>query len=237
MTDLTNTNRNQIVLVGDIHGEFATLRFKLKAKGVCNAHIIQVGDFGMGFNKPGYYEHHLGLFNNSLAEDNNHLYAIRGNHDDPAYFKSTNNPFNLTNITLLADYTELTLLDKRMLFVGGALSVDRRTRVLNKSYWADEGFVLKKDFPFNTYDCVITHARPPQSGLFSSTHKIKHWIDRDMELELERDLEIEAGLLGELYELTKPANWIFGHYHEGCINITQPTKYRCLDILELYSYK
>lgn len=234
MITLNDINKKQIIFVGDIHGEFATMRFKLETAGVQDAYIIQVGDFGMGFHKPGFYAQALERLNDFLLESNNHLYAIRGNHDDPDYFRTTNNPFNLSNITLLADYTELILLDKKMLFVGGAFSVDRCYRVLNKSYWTDEPFVLREDFPFGKYDCVVTHARPAQSGLFSTTHKIRDWLDKD--LELERDLQAESELLSKLYELTKPPAWIFGHYHQGCVNITPDTKFRCLDILELYPF-
>lgn len=232
MITLNDINKKQIILVGDIHGEFATMRYKLETAGVQDAYIIQVGDFGMGFHRPGFYEAALSRLNVWLLKSNNHMYVIRGNHDDPDYFNTTNNPFNLSNITLLADYTELTLLDKKMLFVGGAISVDRCFRVPGKSYWIGEPFVLKEDFPFDKYDCVVTHARPTQSGLFSTMHKIRDWLDKDASLE--SDLNIEAELISRLYELTKPPVWIFGHYHQGCTNITPTTKFRCLDILELY---
>lgn len=232
-----NIDKDKIILIGDIHGQFPTLSWELRQKQVENAYLIQVGDFGMGFYKPGYYKTALGLLNSNLVQKNNHLYAIRGNHDDPDYFKSTNNPFELSNITLLADYSELTLLDKSILCVGGAISVDRVDRVLGKSYWEGETFRINDQFPYKDrqYDAVITHTRPTCAGGSKSYDKIASWLSKD-EL-LKANLIDEANKVQMLYELTKPTKWFYGHFHESFLNQYENTEFRCLNIDELYEYR
>ena len=123
--------KDKIILVGDIHGEYSRLRYNINRLNHEDAYIIQVGDFGMGFYKLNYYKNEVfPKLNETLVNRNCHLYVIRGNHDDPEYFKQTNNPFDFSNITLLEDYSELTLLSKSILLIGGAVSIDAQLNEL-----------------------------------------------------------------------------------------------------------
>lgn len=228
--------KDKIVLCGDIHGEFGEIRWHLK--NISDAYIIQVGDFGVGFYKENYYKTELTYLNEKLENANCHLYAIRGNHDDPAWFKETNNPFELKNITLLQDYAELDLLGKSILLVGGAVSIDRRFRQPGKTYWQDEEFVLKQEheFPYKDrqYDVVVTHTRPGACGTFKGFNNIKEWCDQDPDLK--NDLIEESQLLDYLYEHTKPKHWYYGHFHSSNLITHEGTTFRCLDINELYEH-
>jgi DNA repair exonuclease SbcCD nuclease subunit len=225
--------KDKIVFVGDIHGEFGRLRWDIKTK-YSNAHIIQVGDFGIGFYKPNHYKVELKELNETLERRNCHLYAIRGNHDNPEYFKDTHNPFDYKNITLLADYSELELLNRNMLLVGGAVSVDRGYREEGKNYWSDEEFVLKleHEFPYRDrqYDFVVTHTRPGVCGAFKGFANIKHWCDQDYDLK--NELIEESQKLDYLYEHTKPKRWYYGHFHESLGINYEDTHFRCLNIHE-----
>jgi Icc-related predicted phosphoesterase len=227
-------NRDKIIFVGDIHGKFATLGYLIDYYSIENAYIIQVGDFGMGFRASNYYKlHAFPRLNTKLKDKNNHLFAIRGNHDDPSYFKEVNNPFDNSNITLLPDYSELEICGKKLLFVGGAVSVDRWTRTPLKNYWEDEAFQLRRDFNFKQYDIVVTHTRPPISGAFLGFDKVQGWIWEDADLK--NDLIEEGDLVNVLYELTKPTLWVFGHFHQSLTIQHENTKFKCLDINEFWS--
>lgn len=231
--------KDKIVLVGDIHGEYNKLRYDITRFGYEDAYIIQVGDFGIGFHKPNYYKNEaFPRLNEVLVNKNCHLYAIRGNHDDPEYFKQTNNPFNFSNITLLQDYSELELLGKSILFVGGAVSIDRTWRTEGKTWWSDEGFNLKleNDFPYKDrqYDLVVTHTRPGVCGAFKGFSKIEGWCNQDADLK--NDLIEESQLVDYLYEHTKPKDWIYGHFHESNVIQYQDTTFRCLNIDEHHAY-
>jgi len=227
--------KNKIILVGDIHGAFDSLKYKIKQE-ISDAYIIQVGDFGLGFHKPNFYKDKFTWMNDVLQDTNCHLYAIRGNHDDPSYFTETNNPFGFANITLLADYSELDLLSKNILLVGGAVSVDRRFREEGKSWWSDEEFNLKleDEFPYKDrqYDLVVTHTRPGVCGAFKGFDNIKYWCDQDPDLI--DDLVEESQKLDYLYERTKPKLHAYGHFHQSSITKHEDTEFRCLNIDELY---
>ena len=227
--------KNKIILIGDIHAEFGSFKNKIR-KNISDAYIIQVGDFGLGFYKPNYYKTELTILSKILTQTNCHLYVIRGNHDDPSYFTETNNPFELTNITLLADYSELELLGKSILLVGGAVSVDRRFRKEGKSWWSDEAFNLKleHEFPYKNrqYDLVVTHTRPGVCGAFKGFDNIEYWCNQDPDLK--NDLIEESQQLDYLYERTKPKNWIYGHFHQSFTTNYENTKFKCLNIDESY---
>ena len=230
-------DKDKIVLVGDIHGAYPRLRYDISRLHT-DAHIIQVGDFGFGFHKPNYYKTELADVSKTLAKTNCHLYIIRGNHDDPSYFAETNNPFEFDNITALADYSELSLLGKSILLVGGAVSVDRRFRQEGKSWWSDEDFNLKLEdqFPYKDrqYDLVVTHTRPGVCGAFKGFDNIQYWCDQDPTLK--NDLIDESQQLDYLYERTKPKHWIYGHFHCSDVYTYEDTKFRCINIDEHYLY-
>lgn len=231
--------KDKIILVGDVHGEWEHFKHLTHARYQHeNAYIIQVGDFGVGFRHESEEERSLFSFNKILGERNCHLFAIRGNHDDPSRFKESNHPCGYENITLLPDYSELDLLGKSILLVGGAVSVDRRFRVEGRSYWSDEEFTLKleHEFPYKDrqYDLVVTHTRPGVCGAFKGFDNIKYWCDQDYDLQ--NDLIEESQKLDYLYEHTKPKNWAYGHFHKSNTINYETTEFRCLDIHEHYLY-
>jgi predicted phosphodiesterase len=226
--------KNKIIMLGDIHGEYSKVRHDLKRLDITDCYVIQCGDVGLGFYRPNYYKHELTLLNQELEKRNIHMYFIRGNHDFPEYFLQTNNPFDLNNITLLADYSELDLLGQSFLFVGGAISIDRAFRVEGKSYWKDEEFILKleDEFPYKDrqYDVVVTHTRPGVCGAFKGFDNIKYWTDQDFDLK--NDLIEEAQKLDYLYEKTKPRLWAYGHFHQSSTTVYENTTFKCVDIHE-----
>ncbi len=95
-----------IIFIGDVHGEFKELTVKLARSNVRESHFIQVGDFGLGFKKKEAESDELEALNSFLIKENNHLYVIRGNHDNPKYFKASS---GFSNITFLADYSLIEL--------------------------------------------------------------------------------------------------------------------------------
>jgi UDP-2,3-diacylglucosamine pyrophosphatase LpxH len=221
--------KNKIILVGDIHGEFGSFRNKIK-NNISDAYIIQVGDFGLGFHKPNFYKDKFTWLNEVLVNNNCHLYVIRGNHDDPSYFAETNSPES--NITLLKDYSELELLNKKILLIGGAVSVDRIYRIEGSSWWQDEPLFLDRDFPYGKYDAVVTHTRPLVCGAFKGFDNIEYWCDGDPSLK--DDLTEEGQLLNFVYEKTKPRYWFYGHFHQSLISHHENTEFKCLNIDESY---
>lgn len=163
----------QVVYLGDIHGNFELLKREIIRRGIGEneevAYIIQVGDFGIGFNNKSDLET-LALLNKFLKLRNIILIAIRGNHDDPSFFQGNH---MYSNLMLVPDYTVMDIYGKMHLFVGGAVSIDRKYRSgqdyqracygsSQKSYWTDEVFALDEEKLKDIYgiNVVVTHSAP-----------------------------------------------------------------------------
>ena len=81
-------NAKNVVVCGDIHGEFNAVIYKLCVQyQMIDTVLIIAGDCGFGFDKPGYYDNVYNRNSSRLSKANNWVVMIRGNHDDPAYFQ------------------------------------------------------------------------------------------------------------------------------------------------------
>lgn len=131
-------NAKSIVVSGDIHGDFSQLVYKCYVQyGMTDTVIIVAGDCGFGFEKPGYYENLYKRCRERLSKANNWLLFVRGNHDNPAYFRSAlplGSSKNLQPIKhkrwmTLPDYSVVKACGHTILCVGGATSIDRTYRM------------------------------------------------------------------------------------------------------------
>lgn len=228
---------------GDWHGRFDSILYDLKHYGIEDATIIQVGDFGIGFDKRKVEKKKLKEFAKSLAKLNITLYAIRGNHDDPAYF--TGEAFGC--ITLLKDYSVLEVNAKRILCVGGAISIDRKPnkeypgRFEGIDYWSNENVVLDEKAleMAGAADIIVTHSSP--FGVFPYTLKGKEdgWYETDAKLY--DDIHKERTILTHIYDSVskkgKVEHYFYGHYHLPQLAEMNGTKFRCLGIDEFYELR
>jgi hypothetical protein len=209
--------------------------------------VIQVGDFRVGFiqtiidkttGKTLPNQEHLNLraFSEFLAERNIHLWVIRGNHDNPAYFKGDHVNW-LTNIHFIKDYTVLQHLKYNILCVGGAISIDRMDSIVKQSmpfnyttdnqvkvleYWDDEEFVFKRDLvdeivQYFPIDKVVTHTAPTYFAPYGFNGFVNRYAAKDTQLLT--DLTVERQEVNKLYDtLIKSHNqpvdkWLYGHFH------------------------
>ena len=131
ITELFNLNfpfAKNIIVSGDIHGEFNTLVFKLCVRyQMRDTLLIIAGDCGFGFEKPGYYTNMLKENSGRLSKANNWIVFVRGNHDNPAYFNGKT--FAYKRMIAVPDYTVIQACGKSILCIGGGISIDR-----NKQY-------------------------------------------------------------------------------------------------------
>jgi len=200
-----------MIVVGDVHGNWRDLAEQVYASGVHRAHIIQVGDFGLGFNTPQRERELLAPLHRALSNTESVLHVIRGNHDDPAYWRpGHSHHWHYDTIRLVPDYTVLSVQGARILCVGGALSIDRILRRRNHSYWPDEGVVLDEGYlaALNLIDLwgVITHTAPDIAPPFAIDSSVRGYLAVDPPLA--DDLRRERAALTRLYEVARTRTFI-----------------------------
>ena len=232
---------NQIVAVGDIHGAFNGLGYNIKMYNLTNSVIVLCGDVGVGFYKHNFYVQIFRKLNTILKKNNCVLFCVRGNHDNPEYFDGS---FFGSNYMLVPDYTIIETIDKTLLFIGGAVSIDRIDRINDKrkiTYWEDEIPVYDEDKlnAINKVDYIFTHSCP--NFTYPTTkYNISDWLERDVGLN--SDIDKEREVFTKVWENLKnrgisPIGWFYGHYHQSHFEYIDKTLFKLCDIMEFFDIR
>jgi hypothetical protein len=224
-----------IIAIGDVHGKFTDL--KIGIRNILNeTHIdgipinfVQLGDFGLGFGHPSEAFAELTDLDTDLCLRKSHLWVIRGNHDNPAFWTDTGYRFN--NIHFVRDDTILSLDGKNCYFAGGAISIDRVVRKQGVNYWDSEAYIYPYTEIEVKIDIIFTHDVYQEISNFSihTSDIVKAW--------LEKDDRLHADILAQQYELrllyenvvstNKLTKWYHGHYHESSICYYNGDSFTC----------
>lgn len=232
-----------IIFIGDIHGEFYDLSNKLANTNIKDSYFIQVGDFGLGFMKQENETAQLNVLNKHLKDANNQMYIIRGNHDNPAYFK---NDSGYSNIEFLKDYSVLKIAGLNILLAGGAISIDRKSRKIGSSYWQDEEFVYRESLVekalegLKSVDIVVTHNSPAEFYPQEINSSVIAWSKRDDQLlsDLNKERYRHTMLLNFLVAKNlKPKHWYYGHFHTSHFESFEDIYYRILNCSEFFEHR
>lgn len=238
---------------GDVHGQFDYM-FDSILDYTKSVNII-AGDCGFGFHKMAYYEELFERYNQKLVEKDLYILFCRGNHDDSKFF--SNELINYSNIKTIPDYSVIRVStdnkQKNILCIGGATSIDRLNRIENdkyiasfggskRTYWEDEQpFFSEEEFNLLKeqnikIDYVVTHTCP--SFAYPLTKDgVKSWMVYDSKLE--KDLDIERGIMDNIYNRLKKDNhpieeWIYGHFHNTYSMEYENTTFKLLSDLRNY---
>lgn len=237
----------KLYTLGDIHGDFNWLKNHIIDHKMSNCSIIQVGDFGIGFGHRISDEKILIGLNDFFKTRSINFYAIRGNHDNPFFFKGNH---KYSNLQLLEDYSILNINDRKILLVGGAISIDRIPRIrqgINSTveyYWIDEKFTLDepKLESIKGINTLISHTAPDwcwpdnKNGFGSF---VDGWIRIDPSLFV--DLNEERKDVTKMFDiLTGPSLFpnnnidtiYYGHFHKSKVSTKNETTAYLLNIGE-----
>ena len=118
-------NYKNIAFCGDVHENYQQLVNYICSSEIEDCVVFVCGDFGIGFSKEQFYIDIFNKLNPKLIERNVLIASIRGNHDNPRYFKDIK---YYGNFLLIPDYTIIEVANKNILALGGAISVDRCER-------------------------------------------------------------------------------------------------------------
>lgn len=209
-----------LYFLGDLHGNFKALKQLIKKQKLTKAYMIQVGDFGVGYQCFLDDLAAIEKLNRVLEEAHIYLYVLRGNHDNPSYFQMTfPGPLDQSNINFVPDYSILKINGLRILLVGGAISIDRKVQEKDVNYWEEE--VLNYDEAklkrMCNIDVAVTHSAPDFAPPHHFGELVKSFAQNDATL-LD-DLREERASLSKMYACLKqePSNklshWFYGHFH------------------------
>lgn len=245
---------NNFIVIGDTHGNHRFIMNRIKNLDIRDTTLLHVGDFGIGFNNHMTDKSDMRKLNNLLDIHNNQMYVIRGNHDNPNYFDGS---WDYTNLHLVPDYTVINVNGDNILMVGGAISVDRRSRLFEMQkattqgrdielYWFDEPFVLDEEKlkTIKGVRYVITHTMPdfipPHNKIDGNFGYLVEDFARD-DNKLKEDLIKEREDVTKMYEILKENNyidkWVGGHFHRHNAMYYEDTDFVILDINEFYEIR
>lgn len=208
-----------MIYIGDIHGNFQWYYNQLK-KGKLGEASVQVGDFGLFGGKWADEENYWMNLIQTKDPGFSHNF-IRGNHDNPTLVKET--PRYIPDGTIHYDERGRTVM-----YIGGAASIDKVSRVEGKTWWAEEGLTFHELFELHDiYDAVkpdrmVTHDCPESIAgtLFYPHYK----FDKS---------SVTRQCFDSMFSTHKPKEWIFGHWHSQRLETVQGTKFICLGINQI----
>jgi len=236
--------------IGDTHGMRPVFSIVDRLK-ITNSNLIHVGDFGLGFVSIMQDVKNLEVVDEMLMDTQNKLYVVRGNHDNPIFWdksKGLNLP-KLHNIHLVDDYSVLYIENKKILCVGGGISIDRQLRKDDRPYpswWQDEEFQWHPG-KFNrvvnnhsTMDIIVTHSAPSacyprgvDAPIVNDWHNVELEHGNNLKGELQMERKKIDMLKDAVLKAYKPTNWFYGHFHTSKTEIIDSVKFQALKINEI----
>ena len=160
----------QIIVSGDIHGDFKTLVFKLCIQyGCTDTLLIVAGDCGFGFDKPGYYDQVYNSVADRLRKANNWIVFVRGNHDNPAYYAEER--INHARWRTVPDYSIISVCEHNILCIGGATSIDRYQRIKENARNHVKDVASERTVMDQIFQSIKSQGHPLQKWFYGHFHQ------------------------------------------------------------------
>ncbi len=243
--------------VGDVHGDWRTLRDLIKLYQISDTILFQAGDFGVGFNFNNPVEvkkesKRLQELNVFFKKNKIYFYVVRGNHDNPLFFDGKH---NLSNLIFMQDYDVVRVGKNLILGMGGAISIDKKPNSLIRDYrgypylgrkegvswWSNEKFKYnkKKIGEIEGVNLIVSHTAPDFAYPIYTQERVGVWVKNDSKLEgrLKKERALVTQAFKELKEKNPIKYWVYGHFHESKIEVIENTKFKLVDIKEFCEIK
>lgn len=228
------SNYENLQIVGDIHGIIELTNF-INSINVKNTLFICTGDIGLGKDSYTNDLDALIKLEYKLLINNNIFCIIRGNHDNPKYFKKTSSFRNdlseeSEHIIVVPDNTIIKTSKYTILCIGGARSIDRTCKIRDVNYWQNECVQRPTDDFYKSIennklkiDIIVSHTAPlfamphefTNENKYYNSYLLNSWAMYDKTVK--NDIYKERLLLKSIYEKLNIKNkilyWFYGHYH------------------------
>jgi hypothetical protein len=202
--------------IGDVHGKFG--RYKTILNNSPD-NTIQVGDMGVGFRS-----HVTGDFSSNPPFDlmlKKGARFIRGNHDNPEVCRA--------HQMCVPDGQ----VEDNMMFIGGALSIDRAMRVEGYSWWRDEELSQNRldqmviEMQFAEPEIMVTHECPERIAamIVAGIRDFRSGGAMKMDPRFASRTRVA---FDEMFAGHKPKLWLFGHWHLPFDRVVDGTRFICL---------
>lgn len=199
------------LFIGDVHGKYRQYR-RIIAD---TKNSIQVGDMGVGFRRWPHGE---------LSENPPHATMslgghrfIRGNHDNPSVCKQQ------------SQYIHDGYARDGIMFVGGAVSIDKQWRIEGYSWWPDEE--LSTVELMNVVD-TFSEERPHAMVTHECPDSIASILCNNVGVTKYEIASRTRQAFQSMFEIHQPEIWIFGHWHFSFDAVIDGTRFVCLSELE-----
>ncbi len=201
-------------LIGDVHGKFSQYRELIRDVPAS----IQVGDLGVGFRRKG------GVRDGEIYGNPPHYAMVHGSHR----FINGNHD-NLSVCLGHSQFIPSGTIEDDMMFVGGALSIDRQWRTEGYDWWPNEELSIQE---LNTMVDIYATAKPKIMVTHDCPESVAHILfGEGGKLKFEFPSRTRQALQS-MFELHQPELHIFGHWHESRNMVINGTRFICLAELE-----
>lgn len=230
-----------VVKLGDIHGNYSVLLTLLENIPEGST-VLQVGDFGAGLKIIDIENEWFEMIKETLEERDQRLFVVRGNHDDPSYFKGN---YMFGRFNLVPDYHVENIEGQNYLFMGGAISIDRMKLIEGKDHWHDATFNLNMIIVerLRNINVVVSHNAPDFLHPILPTPIVlkHHHGDKDLKIPpdptLLIDIKRERMHLTHAFKELKRNNpelieYYYGHFHHSHVDYIEDVKFKLLAINE-----
>jgi Icc-related predicted phosphoesterase len=178
------------IITGDIHTQWGDLYDLIEVEKP--ERVLQVGDLGYWPSLPDVWPPKLAF---SVP-----VYFCDGNHEDHWALRDRKSDVLYPNVTYMPRGSVMEIDGLRVMFFGGAVSIDKHVRKEGVSWFSEEtasqanfAYAMSDDGPI---DVVISHTAPVCID----------WVPRDMP-------DPTSHALQAILEHFKPSRWYFGHFH------------------------
>lgn len=210
----------QIAIIGDVHGDWDSLNTVIRSifhHFPETTHIVQVGDFGHGWPQVSLTDpYNLWKIPDAFKRKKRPFHFLDGNHENFEFLKKFGSGSKW--LTYQPRGSILEIEDKKLMFFGGATSIDKEDRIIGRSWWPDEN--IKKheldaaiNLDIGTVDAIFSHEHP---------ESIPYRIKSDLP-----DGYSDRVALDILYNRFKPKFWFFGHWHKPDFGIMDDLTWTC----------